>query len=399
MENNIFDDINLEALGSLLQQTRKQQGITQATAAKFLGVSRTTITAIEAGQRQLKASELIRLADAYNRDVSDFVRPRPIVEPFIPQFRSSQTQTAKDEEAIARTVSHLEELCTHYYELEQISGKPLIKNYPPVYKYGRMNVDRAAEGLAISERQRLGLGSAPIPSLRDTLEQAVGLRIFYLSFESREFSGFYTFETNLGGCIALNKNHPPERCRMSLAHEYAHFLAHRFRPDVFFENQYQRKPESERFADSFAQHFLMPTSSIQNRFNAIFQAQNRFTPSDLVSLAHEYGVSFEAMTYKLVDLKLIPQGISQALKKRKFSPQAARDQLGLQKYPEPIAKLPSRYVMLTISLFNQAKISIGEVAYFLQVDLLEAREITNSEHWQLVHQQPNDEDVMVMELA
>lgn len=62
MNANIVDAINPQGLGKLLQQARKQQGFTQADSAAAIGGSRTTMTAIEAGQRQIKSSELIKLA-------------------------------------------------------------------------------------------------------------------------------------------------------------------------------------------------------------------------------------------------------------------------------------------------------------------------------------------------
>jgi Zn-dependent peptidase ImmA (M78 family) len=73
--------------------------------------------------------------------------------------------------------------------------------------------------------------------LRDILEQTIGLRIFYLAMPSK-YSGLYSYNDQLGGCIAINANHPEERQRWSLAHEYLHFLAHRRKPVIDFEGQY-----------------------------------------------------------------------------------------------------------------------------------------------------------------
>lgn len=398
MDYQVMDSIDLETLGKLLQQARKQSGLTQADAAKLLGVGRTTLTAVEAGQRPLQASELLKLAEAYGRNVSDFVRGRPVVEPFAPQFRSAATAaTHTAESAIAQTVTHLEELCTNYYELEQICDQPLRYNYPSLYTYGRLNTEQAAEGLAIAERNRLGLGSAPIPSLRDVLEQAVGLRIFYLPFHDYKYSAFYAYDPQLGGCIALNQNHPKDRSRMSLAHEYAHFLAHRHAPDVSYEGQYQRLPERERFANSFAAYFLMPTSSVQARFNALYQAQERFTAADLVKLAYSYGVSVEAMARRLADMRLTPP-IWDALKRRNFKPRDTQAQLGLEvsNLPEPQQKLPHRYVSLAVQAYHDEQLTIGDVAYFLQLDLLDARELLAEAEWQADVQQVSHEDMMML---
>ena len=82
MESNILDSIDMRQIGKELQDARKHRGMTQEAAAEVLGVARTTITAIEKGERRIKAGELIKLARAYGRQVSDFVRQRPRIRVF-----------------------------------------------------------------------------------------------------------------------------------------------------------------------------------------------------------------------------------------------------------------------------------------------------------------------------
>lgn len=82
-----------------------------------------------------------------------------------------------------------------------------------------------------------------------------------------KYSEIYNYDKQLGGCMAINASHPEERRRWSMAHGYLHFLAHRRKPAIDFEGQYQRIPESERLAEAFPKHFLMPTSGLLRRFN------------------------------------------------------------------------------------------------------------------------------------
>ena len=133
-----------------------------------------------------------------------------------------------------------------------------------------MPIQAAAESLALAERQRLGLGDCPVPLLRDILEQSVGLRIFYLEMPPK-YSGFYSYDEHLGGCIAINIKHPEERRRCSLDHVYLHFLAHRRKPVIDYEDKYQRKPVSEQLGDAFPDYFLMPTSGLMKRFNDMYR--------------------------------------------------------------------------------------------------------------------------------
>lgn len=388
MLENILDKIDLRQLGERLQRARKRQGLTQEDAARILDVARTTITAIEKGERRIRASELMRLAQEYGRDLSDFVSARPQISDFQVQFRSSLSKTAADEERVSVYIEQLQELCTDYFELEQILQRPLVKNYPSVFNYENRRLEQAAEGLAIRERNRLGLGDGPLPSLRNMLEQDVGLRIFYLPLEpSSKFSEIYTFEATLGGCVAVNGQHKPERCRWSLAHAYAHFLSDRTKPVITIADQHQRKPESERFADAFARYFLMPTSSITQRFNAIYEANGRTTPADLIKLANYYGVSFEAMTLRLEDMRLVPPGLWERLKARGFKVEEAQKKLGLEPVEEPDGKLPDRYIRLAIEAYEIGEISEGELARYLRTDLLTARTIVEERR----QQEPSDE--------
>lgn len=375
MNTNILDTLDMRDLGKELQQARTKRGLTQEDAARIINVARTTITAIEKGERRIKAEELIKLAHAYGRQVSDFVRPRPKVEPFQVQFRGPYLRTLEDEAKIAPYIDMLEEFSRNYFELEQITGAPLVRKYPPEYEIIGLRTEQAAESVAIEERNRLGLGDGPIPILRDILEQDVGLRIFYLPLHPSKFSAIYLYDQQLGGCIAINSLHPEERRRWSLVHDYGHFLVHRYKPVVFVEDSYQRQPESERFADFFALHFLMPTSGLTRRFNDIVRTKKKITPADLCTLAHYYGVSVAAITLRLEDLRLLPTGIWDKLREGGFKVREAQQQLGLGAIPMRDEKLPTRYQYLAIDAFDQGLITEGQFARFLDVDRVDARRV------------------------
>jgi Zn-dependent peptidase ImmA (M78 family)/DNA-binding XRE family transcriptional regulator len=376
---NILDNLNMPELGMRLQQARKQRGFTQAQAADLIHVARTTIVAMEKGERRIKPEELIRLARAYGRHISDFVRSRPQIEPFAVQFRSSFQRTSEDNAQITGTIEHFEELCRDYLELEQIVESPLTYKYPPEYNVGVLPLARAAETIAQEERNRLGLGDGPIPLLRDLLGQDVGLRIFYVEMKpSHRFSAMYTYNQQLGGCIGVNSLHPEERRRLSLAHEYAHFLVDRYKTELLAIDSYQRKPESERFADLFAIYFLMPTVGLARRYNDIRQTQGKFTAADLCTLAHYYGVSVEALTQRLEELKFLPTGMWDRLRDSGFRVQKAQQELGLPPIPAVDDLLPKRYQYLAVHAFDQGKITEGQLARFLHVDRLTARHIAST---------------------
>src|SRR5258708_7950618 len=159
-ESSILETVDMQRLGRELQEARKKRGLSQEDAAKVIEVARTTITAIEKGTRRIKPGELIKLARAYGRQVSDFVRPRPelesFAEPFRVQFRAASWRTAEDEANITPYIDEFEELCRDYLELEELTDTPLHRKYPAEYEIVGPT-EEAAESVAASERNRLGL--------------------------------------------------------------------------------------------------------------------------------------------------------------------------------------------------------------------------------------------------
>lgn len=377
MDKNILDTINLRELGNTLQAARKRRGLTQEQAAEILNVARTTITAIEKGERRLKASELYKLAEAYGRQVGDFVRQRPVVPAFRVQFRGpaeiSEEQSAAVNEAIAR----FEDYCRDYLELEQITNAPLARNYPREFRVEGLKVEQAAESVAFKERNRLGLGDGPIAVLREIFEQEVGLRIFYMELPSI-ISEIYNYDEVQGGCIAVNRRHPRERRRWSLAHGYAHFLAHRHKGVVDAEINYQRQPESERFADLFALYFLMPTSSVLRRYQDIKSERGKMTPAGLYMLSNYFGVSVEAMTRRLEDMKLLATGTWDYIRDSGLKIREVQSELGLESAPDRDEELPLRYQYLALDAFEGSSITEGQLARFLHLDRLEARKLAQT---------------------
>lgn len=372
MVTNILDNIDLRKLGERLQQARKKSGMTQADAAKIIDAARTTIVAIEKGERRLKPHELIKLARAYGRAVSDFVRSTAVTEPFEVQFRAAYQRNDQEEAQINPVIQRFEELCRNYLELEKIMDAPIPRNYPQEYDVTNMPIEAAAESIAIAERQRLGLGDGPIPMLRDILEQSIGIRVFYLKMPAK-YSEIYSYDDQLGGCMAINLCHYEERRRWSMAHGYLHFLAHRRKPVLDFEGQYKRIPESERLAEAFPKYFLMPTSGLLSRFNDMYRTHGKFTPTNLFTLAHYYGVSIEALVYRLEEMQLLPSGTWDRLQDRGLKVKKVQQELGLAPIEQRSDIFPVHYQHLAIEALEQGLITEGRFADFLGVDRLEAR--------------------------
>lgn len=377
MTTSRFESIDPVDIGARLVHFRKARGLRQQDAADVLNVARTTIVAMEKGERRPGPGELIHLASLYGRQVGDVLRPQPdpSPEPFIVQFRSARRGTADDSDAIDRDIATFQELCENYLELERLTSSPMPRRYPEEYDISGIDPVHAAEEVAAAERNRLGLGDAPIGNIWSVLESDVGLRVFMIEFESRNTAGLFVYSDSLGGCVAVNAKHPEERRRWSLAHEYGHFLTNRYCPDVSRLKSSRRIPESERFADMFARYFLMPPGGIIRRFNSHSRArQGSITTADVVELSHQYGVSFQAMILWLQELKLVRSTAWDRIKDAGFKVGEAKRALEQEGLPQRSHQLPYRYRSLAVQAYLSGELSEGQLAHYLRTDRVAARQ-------------------------
>lgn len=260
------DDAEVElgaAIGQRLRGARRARGLTQQEVADVLGVARTTLVAIEKGERRARAGELVQLAQIYDQPLNVLLRAPRADDGLVVAFRASPGAPSP---ALHSAVVELQQLAEDYLALEDVLQAPLQTHYPPPRSFEAVDPVAAGQELAATEPNRLGLGDAPIRDLRELLEAEIGLRIFAPPLPS-DVAGVYAYAEGVGGCIAVNGHHPRERQLWTIAHDYAHFLTERDRPEATLVRRYERRPRPEQLADAFAEHFLMPSAGLTRRSN------------------------------------------------------------------------------------------------------------------------------------
>lgn len=373
------DTLDPRILGRRIAEARKARGKTQEEVAAFLGCSRPTYIAIEKGERPAKSDEILKLAPFLGRQVNDLVRPTEPVVDLQPHLRAvAEKMKGTDEAALQAAIADLQQLAEDYRDLERMMNAPLRFNFPPeVSLDSRIDAAQLAEGVAVQERRRLGLGDQPVIYLRSTLEWDVGLRIFYSNELPSAVAGMYAYTADLGCCILINRKHPAERRRVSMLHEYGHLIVDRYKPGIDYLSMAGRKPANERFAEAFALGFLMPTSSVRQRFHDIVTTTQDFQVADLRRMSHFYFVSVEAMARRLEELGLIPKGSWEFLKEARFAPKQAAELLGLQPLPTNDDPYPERYKYLAVHAYERGEIGDSDLAHYLRCDIVTAREIVS----------------------
>ena len=377
MQEHEMSDIEPRALGRRLQEARRARGMTQQDVADTLGLARTTVTALEKGDRRARPDEIIRMAGMFGRSVNELVGDREPIPDFAVQFRTavSDAGSPQAQEELSQAVQEFQRLCEDYLYIERLSRTSLQQSYIPQYSIRGASAEATAEDVASAERNRLGLGDGPVLNLREVLEGDVALRVFSTNLPSR-VAGLFAYTDDLGGCIAVNARHPQERRRWSMAHEYGHFLTSRFHSEISMLGAFRRVPAEERFADGFARCFLMPATGLRRRFNEMSRANDGvMTAADICRIAHYYFVSVETMTLRLEELRLLPGGTWERLRDRGFRVREAQQQLGLTHRPDGEGMFPMRYQMLAIRAYEEGNLTEGELSRLLRLDRVSARRL------------------------
>ncbi|MFA6017670.1 MAG: ImmA/IrrE family metallo-endopeptidase [Patescibacteria group bacterium] len=135
----------------------------------------------------------------------------------------------------------------------------------------------------------------------EQVAKSFGLEVIAFPFHQK-ISGVLKKEE---GIIAINKNHHPVRQRFTSAHELGHFLLGHGMEDISEDDDYNEiiddsfaKPKlKEREANLFASALLMPADWVKDAIKK--------EGMDIDRLAPIFGVSKQAMTIRLLALKLV----------------------------------------------------------------------------------------------
>ncbi len=356
-------------LGERLRVARTSSGLTQEQAAEKLDLARTTIVAIERGDRQARPEELIAFSKLYNVSVHSLLRPSAVRVDVVGQFRRGRSGKPDDKHGV-EALQILHDLAAAYVEIEQRLHKVTPVDYPAERRLGRGRVDLQAEELAAELRSRLGLGLGPIPDLTGLLELELGLRIFMRPLHS-SVSGVYAYHEDLGACILLNRSHPRSRRRWTLSHELAHFMSTRRESSVAFSRNQGKHPD-DVFADAFAAAFLMPSATVRRIFDEYVGEDGKFSARHLILGAHRLGVSLEAFGRQLEKLDLVPANTYYSLRDRGLNETIVRDVLGPQSDSE--ATEPGAQLLMLAAEAHEAGIfSEGQLSDMLVMERLELR--------------------------
>ncbi len=387
--------MNALDLAQRLRFAREQADISQKVAADAIGLSRTAITQLEAGNRSVSTFELMNLAKLYRRTISYFLDENIGSDDTLEALLYRAEPSLCEAPTIKRHIDHYIDLCREGLTLEKLleyaprMGPP---TYSPTIPNHKGEAALQGEIVAEQERKRLGVGNEPIGDIAELIaKQAIWVSSASLP---DAISGLFLNHNKTGLIILVNASHVKSRKRFSYAHEYAHSLLDR-NENVRISSAANHSELIEIRANAFAAAFLMPmegifsilhtlskgrpsrcerlvldvasecVSSGENRVTRYSQA---ITYQDAAIIAHHFGVSYQAAIYRLRNLNCISlQECDALIKKYNFGKNYLR---ALNLYSDLEInedemlwdrELRSELVYLAIEAYRREEISRGRI--------------------------------------
>jgi Zn-dependent peptidase ImmA (M78 family)/DNA-binding XRE family transcriptional regulator len=376
---NLIQKLAPEILGERLRVARETAKVTQDVAAKHAGVARTTLVAIEKGQRDARIDELQALAHCYGVSVNALLRQEAIHVDLVPRFRRL---AESDEPGVDAAAQLLNDLVRAEVELENALGIKRERRYPAELTIQPGDVKLQAESDANDLRKWLGLGDAPIQDLFSILDMQLGIRVYVRNLAAN-VSGLFAFDEAVGACMLINASHRRDRRTQTGGHETGHFIGTRRQPEVYRDEKYENSRD-ERYANAFGAAFLTPANSVRLKFKEITAGSSHLTRRHIILLAHFFGVSRQAIVYRLEDLGLTKKGTWEWFEDNGgISDQQAAQVLGDAHLLDSMAQdslkpVSMRLYGLATEAWKRNLVSEEQVAEMLKLSRIEVRDFIES---------------------
>jgi Zn-dependent peptidase ImmA (M78 family)/DNA-binding XRE family transcriptional regulator len=349
-----------KVLGSRIRNARMQLSLSQKQLAQETGLSAAQIISqIEKGEREIKAWELVNLAKALHLDVSHLLsddEPKPLA-PVLWRIYPEH-----DRELIeADFLQH----CEQYALLEKLCDVVIKEELPTREVDYETLTYEYAESLGEEIRNHFELGSRPASCLSGILEEKYGVKIWY---ENLDEGSAASTKDSFGAAILMNATEAPWRRNFNFAHELFHLITWpSFSTKSLYEDQ-ELWDEIERRANAFASTLLLPSEELSEAFENRIK-DDRIDYTDLIELGREFGVSTEALLYRLLHLRFFQRDdVDSLLKDDNF--RSLDRSFRLTDWWKP-PEIPERFARLAFVAYQKGKLSRARLAEYLNTSLID----------------------------
>jgi Zn-dependent peptidase ImmA (M78 family)/transcriptional regulator with XRE-family HTH domain len=346
-------------IGNRLKIAREAIGYTLEKAEKESGIGISSLSEFENEKREPKFSQLSKLAEIYKRSIEFFLTDKPFTDPLM-LWRGGPSSEEEKREIEAE----FRRLCQQYHKLELCTAETHKAIFPQA---DVTNPDQfswpQAESFARKIHNYLCLGDIPSTSLKKILEERCYVKIFHLDFTGSAVS---TVSDEFGPAVLLSSKNVFWRRNYDLAHELFHLLTW----GMFKVEDKKPSENEEQLANSFASKLLMPEESLQQRIAALIDRNGGVRLGQLDDLAREFGVSLDAMVYRISTLFKIKK--KDAEKYRAAAKQLAK--LHKPRESDRPETLPERYCDLAVRALRGGRLSLMQFAKYMGISYKKAQE-------------------------
>jgi Zn-dependent peptidase ImmA (M78 family)/DNA-binding XRE family transcriptional regulator len=350
-------------LGENIRKIRDSLSMTQAKLGELMGWnSHVTVHKIETGERDLKASELIKLTEILHIDVYKLCASVSGQETESPYFfwRGTPTDLVMASSALLKKAddyAFVERLVDTHREFEK-----LARIEYDISTVKKTTIERWADDMG----RALDLGRYPAESLVKVLESNFGIRIIMDDFLSGG-SGATFSSDSYGTCIFLSAKEPTWRQNFSIAHELFHLITWDKALFEKIKSDDKLYTMNESYADHFASCLLMPIETFREEVSQVLEKSNVFSMVNVFSLAHQFRVSAESFIFRMVSAGYLNYPAaheiiqSNGFKNANHSSNSERVKVVIS----------DRFLRLAHQALVEGKLSRGKVAKYLGINIAE----------------------------
>ena len=384
-----------EMIGRRIREARERRDISQQKVADALGIPRTAVTNLEAGTRNVSTLELTKLGALFNLSPAAFLDGSAVSDLAVVRARALLEATSSPE--FGPVIDRMIDLCREGAELRRLLEQDTTVSMPNYAQRIANSGDavRQGEARAREERRRLGLGNAPIGNLPELIgDQGIWVASAAKDDFPDDVSGLFLHHSSIGMAVLINGSHKPVRQRFSYAHEYGHALFDRQEELRLTQNRNSNELVEKR-ANAFAAGFLMPAGGVLDQLRVRGKGQPSrqaqfvysvatdlneeaeirprtgsqvITFQDAAVLARHFGVSYEAMVWRLRNLDLLDTPATNALIEHRDDGRRYLEMLRLPDFfdagatsEEPVWELRNQLAHLAVEAYRREEISQGRL--------------------------------------
>lgn len=272
------------------------------------------------------------------------------------EFRKNQKFPVKEKKSI---IERTRDFLSRYIELEEILGINTAFEIP--ISLNTVSSLDDIENAATEVRKNWKLGTDPIFNLIELLENN-HIKVVEIGAEDEGIEGVSTWVNDRIPVIVLNRGTPQrkkplDRIRFTAMHELGHLIL----PLDNFSGK-----EKEKLCHYFAASMLMPKDIVEKE---IGKSRTKLLIPELGALKLQYGISIQAIAYRLKDLKVISEPY---FKQFMFM----MDHLGYridEPFPYQGYEESNRFTQLLFKALGEEYISMSKAASLKNLKLAEFR--------------------------